>query len=343
MWCCTRQTILIPFQSAQPFSKFNGVKGDEARCCGSTRCVVVWIAPIGYRSCNWLLRDYVDDECALNVDVPKQLVDIATRWRMFYFHHYMAVALEGLFAWLVSQLGDRGLAGATIDSLADQLSESSLRRSLSEILEADLKDPFGNLSPAKLFASTGVPEGILDEGLSKTLDAAIRSFTPFAENALEKIIRSNKYLCSSAGLALPLILLATTLARYTQWETTNYGKWLANTVKDPSLDLVPPLLTTGLSRRFGNWWNCSWKEMAGFVLSRYIVQQHQSMSYEKSVTGDRCLLQVDGQKVFSPGGFEKIGIGNPRLGSAIQILKDLGLLAGDEDKVVYLTTEGGAF
>ena len=66
--------------------------------------------------------------------------------------------------------------------------------------------------------------------------------------------------------------------------------------------------------------------MAGFVLSRYIVQQHQSMSYEKSVTGDRCLLQVDGQKVFSPGGFEKIGIGNPRLGSAIQILKDLGLI-----------------
>lgn len=67
------------------------------------------------------------------------------------------------------------------------------------------------------------------------------------------------------------------------------------------------------------------------------------MSYEKSWTGDRCLLQVDGQKVFSPGGFEKIGMGNPRLGSAIQILKDLGLLADDEHKVVHLTAEGRHF
>lgn len=285
----------------------------------------------------------VKDKDVLDVVVTKQLLDIATRWRMFYFHHYMAVALEGLFAWLVSQLGDRGLAGATIDSLVDRLSESSLRRSLSEILEADLKDPFGNLSPAKLFASRGVPEGILDEGLSKTLDAAIRNFTPFAEDTLEDMIRSNEHLYSSTGLALPLILLATTLARYTQWEATNYGQWLANTVNDPFLDLVPPLLTMGLSRRFGNWWNCSWKELAGFILSRYIVQQHQSMSYEKSLAGDRCLLQVDGQKVFSTGGFNKIGMGNPRLGSAVQILRDIGLLDDDEEGVIRLTTEGRHF
>lgn len=284
-----------------------------------------------------------DNEDVLDIVVPKQLFDIAMRWRMFYFHHYMAVALEGLFSWLVSQLGNSGLAGATIDSLVDQLSESSLRRSLSEILNINLRDPFGNMSPAKLFALAGVPEGMLDEGLSKTLDAVIRSFTPFAENSLEEMIRSNEHLYSSAGLALPLILLATTLARYTQWEATNYGQWLANTVNDSFLDLVPPVLTAGLSRRFGNWWNNSWKEVAGFVLSRYIVQQHQSMSYEKSWTGDRCLLQVDGQKVFSSGGFEKIGMGNPRLGSAVQILKDLGLIADDEDLVVHLTTEGKHF
>lgn len=284
-----------------------------------------------------------NDEDVLDIVVPKQLLDIATRWRMFYFHYYMAVALEGLFAWLVSQLSNRGLAGTTIDSLVDQFSESPLRRSLSEILNIDLSDPLGNVSPAKLFALAGVPEGILDEGLSKTLDIAILSFTPFAENTLEEIIRSNTHLYSSTGLALPMILLATTLARYTQWEATNYGKWLANTVNDPFLDLAPPLLTTGLSRQFSNWWNCSWKELAGFVLSRYIIQQHQSMSYEKSWTGDRCLLQVDGQKVFSLGGFEQIGIGNPRLGSAIQILRDLGLIEDDEDRVIHLTTEGKHF
>jgi len=35
------------------------------------------------------------------IEWPAPLIDIANRWRMFYFHHYMSVALEGMFAWLV--------------------------------------------------------------------------------------------------------------------------------------------------------------------------------------------------------------------------------------------------
>jgi hypothetical protein len=83
--------------------------------------------------------------------------------------------------------------------------------------------------------------------------------------------------------------------------------------------------------------------LTGFILSRYVVRQHQGMSYEKSLAGDRCLLQVDGSKVFSTGGFDKIGMGNPRLHSAVQILKDLGLMENAEDGVTYLTKEGKLF
>lgn len=262
---------------------------------------------------------------------------------MFYFHHYMGVALEGLFAWLVSQLGACGIGGATIDSLVAKLREASVRRSLSEILETDLPSSFGDLTPATVFAAVGAPEGNLDERLSRRLDGVIQSYTPLAEDTLEELIRSNEHLHSSTGLALPLVLFATTLARYRQWETTNYGQWLANTASDPFLDLVPPLVTVGLSRRFGDWWNGSWKELATFVLSRYIVQQHQSLSYEKSWTGDRCLLQVDSQKVLSTGSFDKIGMRNGRLSSAIQILHDIALLVDDDDGVTHLTTEGREF
>jgi hypothetical protein len=80
------------------------------------------------------------------------------------------------------------------------------------------------------------------------------------------------------GLALPLILLGTTLARYTQWHLTGYGQWLANTVTDPILDLVPPLLTTGLQQRLTDWWSTPWRTIAEFVLSRYVIRQHQSLS-----------------------------------------------------------------
>jgi hypothetical protein len=262
---------------------------------------------------------------------------------MFYFHHFMSVALEGLFSWLVSQLGKFGLAGASVDALVAQLSDLVVRKNLSELLEVDLKGSFGDLTPSALVAKAGIKSGDLDAVLSKSVDSAVTSLSPFAEDKLEDLIRSNEHLYSSTGLALHMILLSVTLARYSQWEGTKYGKWLANVANDPYLDLVPPLVTNGLSRRFGDWWNTSFKELTSFVLSRYVIQQHQSMSYEKTWTGERCLLQVDGPKIVSTGGFDKIGMGNPRLRSAIQILTDLGLLDEDEDGVRHLTNEGIEF
>ena len=67
------------------------------------------------------------------------------------------------------------------------------------------------------------------------------------------------------------------------------------------------------------------------------------MSYEKTWTGERCLLQVDGAKVVSTGQFEKIGMGNPRFRSAVQILTDLGLIEADELEISRLTSEGETF
>jgi hypothetical protein len=66
------------------------------------------------------------------------------------------------------------------------------------------------------------------------------------------------------------------------------------------------------------------------------------MSYEKTAAGDRCLLQVDGQKIIADFGYEKVGIGNPRLDSAIQVLTDLALLEEDEEEVTHLTEDGRA-
>ena len=76
------------------------------------------------------------------------------------------------------------------------------------------------------------------------------------------------------------------------------------------------------------------------MLSRFIIQQHQSISYDKTAIGDRCLLQVDGQQVIADSPYEKIGLGNPRLGSAIQVLLDLALINTDENGVSSLTKDG---
>lgn len=320
-----RQTLLLTLELCRQFSA-DGCVLNEA-----TFASAVYFGEVA------------SEEARFAVVIPPPLLDIATRWRMFYFHHFMSVAFEALLSWLVSQLGNCGLAGATLETLVGQLAEPAVRKNLSEILGVVLRGAFGDLTPATLFAMAGVKGGELDEAVSQSVDQAVKSLTPFAEDSLEEMIRSNNHLYSSTGLALPMILLSVTLARYSQWETTNYGKWLASAANDPYLDLVPPLVTTGLSRRFGDWWNSTFKELTGFVLSRFVVQQHQSMSYEKTLTGDRCLLQVDGSKIVSTGGFDKIGMGNPRLGSAIQILTDLGLIEDDEEGVSHLTSEGEAF
>ena len=287
--------------------------------------------------------ELVTEEGRLGVEIAPAFVDIATRWRMFYFHHFMGVALEGMFSWLIAQLEACKLAGSTLEELALRLNDQSVRKRLSDLLQCDFKKPFGEMTPSNLFAELSLPHGDLNAEFGTAFDLAVRSTHPVAENSLETLVRDNEFLQSSTGLALPMILLATTLMRYSRWEMTDYGKWLATAAKDPYLDLVPPVLASGLSRRFGQWWNCKWSDLAGFVLSRYVVRQHQSMSYEKSWTGDRCLLQVDGSKVFSTGGYEKINMRNPRLDSAIQILNDLALIEKAEDGVTHLTKEGTQF
>src|SRR5262249_48733175 len=45
-------------------------------------------------------------EEGIDIAIPPALTAIATRWRMFYLHYYMSVALEGLFVWLVAHLAE---------------------------------------------------------------------------------------------------------------------------------------------------------------------------------------------------------------------------------------------
>lgn len=274
------------------------------------------------------------------VTLPPPLHDIAMRWRMFYFHHYMSVALEGAFAWVVSQLEPRALAGANIDELIARLDERSVHRDLVKVFGVELPKRFAESTPADLFRSAGLVSAALDERVSVELDGTISSMTSLAENTLENLVRSNKYLAAPFGLVLPLMLLAVTLGRFRRWEGTNFGRWLANHVSDPYLDLLPPLVANSLVQRFGSWWTCPWRELAKHVVSRYVIRQHLTMSYEKSSAGERCLLQDDGQTIVATGVFDKVGMGNVRFHSAMQVLEDLALIESDAEGVRRLTGGG---
>lgn len=302
---------------------------------------------------NWILSEVAfgsavyfgevvsDEEERIEIEWPKPLLDIATRWRMFYFHHYMSVALEGMFSWLVTHVSEKGLAGISVKELSGTLDSKAVHKPLAELLGIAVPARFGESTPLDLFQAVFSSFKELDAQTSQLLDQELRPTRFLSEDRLENAIRSRTHLRDPNGLAVPIVLLLLTLARYVQWEGTNYGNWLARASTDPYLDLVPPVLTRGLKRRFGRWWTCKWSELAEFVLGRYVVQQHQSMSYEKTAKGDRCLLQVDDEKITTRPNeaYEKIGMGNPRFRSAVRILTDLGLLAED-DGITLVTKDG---
>ena len=246
-----------------------------------------------------------------------------------------------MFSWLVTQVSEKGLAGASVSELSETLNSKAVQKPLAELLSLSIPAQFGESTPSDLFKAVVGSFKELDAQCSRLLDEHLRPTHALSEDRLEVAIRKRTHLRSPTGLAVPMVLLTLTLARYVQWEGTNFGNWLATASTDPYLDLVPPALTHGLNRRFGRWWTCKWKELTEFVLGRYVVQQHQSMSYEKTAKGDRCLLQVDDGKITTRPHevFEKIGMGNPRFRSAVRILTDLGLLA-EEDGMTALTKDG---
>ena len=266
----------------------------------------------------------------LKVELPQSLQDNARRWRMFYFHYYMAVAMESLFSWLVTNLEGLGMAGLSLDQIVNRLSDKVIKTDIKELLGVKLSQSFGKTTPCELLAYFGVAPAVLSPSLSVEFDAKLSASSTLSEPAIEHVLRDREHQQSSTGLAVPMILLAVTLGRYKRWESTNYGEWFARVAKDPYLDLIPPVMLTGLHQRFEDWWNYPFADLARFVLSRYVVQQHQSLSYEKTWAGDRCILQTDGTRIAATGPYDRIVVENTRLRSALQVLQDLGLMAEDE-------------
>jgi len=280
------------------------------------------------------------DGTLTRIDWPDGLRGIATRWRMFYFHYYMGVALEGMLAWLVTRLSDKGVAGGTIAGLTAGLNSKTLSKQLGALLDVEISSKVGEMTPGEVVHLFGVEAPQLSLEASATLDDAIQLDSPLAEPNLEAAIRDQRYLDSDAGLVVPVILLSLTLARFTRWEQTDFGYWLAGQATDAYRDLIPPVVLNGLVHRLGNWWECSLSDITQAVLSRFVVEQHLSMSYERSSSGDRCLLQTDGLDIGATGSYENVGMGNPRLQSAIRILKDLAFLGETEDEVTRITPDG---
>ncbi len=94
---------------------------------------------------------------AVPVRIPTSLNDITARWRMFYFHYYVSVALESLFSWTVNEVGSSGLSGRTTrQPCCEGSTRGFVREGISKLFGKELHSTFALETPASFMSSFGI-------------------------------------------------------------------------------------------------------------------------------------------------------------------------------------------
>lgn len=288
----------------------------------------------------------VFDNRDVTIRWPSPLENIARRWRMFYFHYYLSVALESLFVWVIGTAREADGMGVQMNDLVRRLEAPRVRSELEECLEVGLPGSFLAITPRETMAAFGIDVAAVSHQESQTFDQLADPSTKLAEWVLEEKVRDSAVLAGPAGPAVALVMLAVNLMRFAHWQNTNYGNWLSQEVRDPYADVAPPVVLGSLNRHFREWWNEPWRELAPFLIRRYVVQLHETVALEKRWDGSRAAFHSDRGRLFWRGlSYDKIKVGNPRFGNAVRILQDLTLLTASDDdaEAGKLTVDGRAW
>lgn len=268
-----------------------------------------------------------------SIILPELLEDVYERWRIFYSQNYLAVALQSMLVACVRELRDKP-AGVSLDHLVQGLKSPHIKSRFSELFGQDLPEDFFALSVRKTLAICGVT---IRKGMADGLSIDGR----FSERSLEEWL-INGEANEAAGIVLATMLLYQAIIRYQKRTPVIYKNWYAQQVYNPSADIALPEVLKYLLEEFGEGWlDLSNEQILHRILWRFVIRQHQTMSYERGFGGSAPLFHVDGAIIIGVGSdFTDPRAQNPRLGSALQILTDLGLVAYDDSGDYTRTTEG---
>jgi hypothetical protein len=267
----------------------------------------------------------------LAVTIPDVLQDIRTRWRMFYSHYYMALALEGMFKAVVAMSFEAGRGGLSMQALFEELNDPAVLRRVGETLGVALSGSLLDVTMRDLLTRCELSD--IEEGTG-TLGVKV------SEPLLADQLRRWSFGTNAGGMAASLLLLGVSLLRYRPMHDTRYGAWLANSVSNPYLDLAPPVLIRWLERRSASWQDRPLAEYVGDIVKRFVVQQHEWLGFEKGTSSTKIILQALEDGCVATHRWDVLGVGNARFGNARQMLKDVGLAEDGDDKVWSLTPLG---
>lgn len=281
-----------------------------------------------------------EDSESTQILLPQSLRDIADRWRVYYSHNYLAVALQSFLVACTRVLRDKP-GGVARASLLDGFSSSAISARFRELFDTDLPKEFLSLTPRETVAIAGInsPSGQPDFDFAPlTIDAS------FSERGLEGLLIENEA-NEGAGIALATMLFYLVVLRYPKHVSPSFNNWYLQHVFDPYTDISVPGVIGMLHAEFGEaWLDLPNREILDRVIWRFVIRQHQTMSYERGFGGSAPLFHVDGAIIVGTNtDYIDPRALNARLGSALQILTDLGMIVYDEDVGYCRTVDGDSW
>lgn len=276
------------------------------------------------------------------IRLPDALLDISQRWRIYHFHAYLGLALQTLLVAVVRGLRERP-AGLDRQAILDQLAPQALNSALDEQLGIQLPRRFLDMTPAETMATFGVD---VDHALAGQGDelAKLSPDKLMSERGIEDLLINEDQVNGISGIGLAAILIYCVLLRYQTSVAPPFDAWCRRHVQDVYSDIsVPGILANLREGEANDWWHRPNRLILDRLVWRFVVLQHQTMSYERGQS-TAPLFHVDGTKVLGTAmDYTNPSMPNSRLGSALQILIDLGLAAYDDDGIKALTAEGASF
>lgn len=275
------------------------------------------------------------------VEIPAALADISERWRIFHFHNYLTTALESLLAGLVRAIRYYP-AGRSVAEILETFDSSEARSSFGDFLSIELTTPFMDLTPTASLALLGIDAEAARDGSVKL--AEIFAANPFVERTLRDALIEGDFVRGPAGPAIAVLLIFTILLRYDLAVADAHKGWNAKKVVHPFSDVAIPTVAHALVTELGkDWWHMTNREVIARLLNRFVIRQHETMSYERGFGGSPPLFRIDGTMIVGMDTVrDEVDPGNPRFPSAMQILKDLRLIADVPEEGETLTPDGKA-
>lgn len=257
------------------------------------------------------------------IDLPKGALTCSRFWQYFCLHQFLTQALENLLT-AVLELVAAELSGLTVGEICSRLCSEEFLKELKQLHGIACK------APVDLVSSFGMESPNLEPAQCLANQKTYSLRHPASES---QILDRNPESASSRA-AVAVSILAVLYAKWNGLTTEITRAVSARAGGELHAEIVLPYI--------GEWFRkeLTWAEALEPLISRFILDQHDRIMYEKGKLESCWLHRIDGRVFKDQDYFPSYR--SARTDNSTSILADLALVARSASKELALTNRGNA-